>query len=43
MPPAPTPSMPALGASRWNTFPAAGTTLTARGFSTATEPLLQGQ
>ncbi|MFF5672552.1 hypothetical protein ACFY8S_20875 [Streptomyces hygroscopicus] len=33
---------PALGGSRWNTFPAAGTTLTAREFFTATEPLLQG-
>ncbi|MGA5427303.1 hypothetical protein ACPCVL_10950 [Streptomyces koyangensis] len=42
MPPAPTPSSPALGGSRWNTFPATGTTLTAREFFTATEPLLQG-
>ncbi|MFG2374231.1 hypothetical protein ACGFY9_22460 [Streptomyces sp. NPDC048504] len=42
MPPAPTPSTPVLGGSRWNTFPAAGTTLTARDFFTATEPLLQG-
>ncbi|WP_210590141.1 hypothetical protein [Streptomyces sp. GESEQ-35] len=42
MPPAPTPSTPALGDSRWNTFPAAGATLTARDFFTATEPLLQG-
>ncbi|MFI5939889.1 hypothetical protein ACIBCB_06380 [Streptomyces uncialis] len=42
MPPAPVPSTPALGGSRWNTFPAAGTTLTAREFFTATEPLLQG-
>ncbi|MFS0695571.1 hypothetical protein [Streptomyces nitrosporeus] len=42
MPPAPTPSTPALGGNRWNTFPAAGTTLTARDFFTATEPLLQG-
>lgn len=42
MPPAPSPSTPALGGSRWNTFPAAGTTLTARDFFTATEPLLQG-
>ncbi|SCK49317.1 MULTISPECIES: hypothetical protein [unclassified Streptomyces] len=42
MPPAPTPSTPALGGSRWNTFPGAGTTLTAREFFTATEPLLQG-
>ncbi|GGY13721.1 hypothetical protein GCM10010358_77430 [Streptomyces minutiscleroticus] len=42
MPPAPIPSTPALGGSRWNTFPAAGTTLTAREFFTATEPLLQG-
>ncbi|MFC9685203.1 hypothetical protein [Streptomyces sp. NPDC056948] len=42
MPPAPTPSAPALGGSRWNTFPAAGTPLTARDFVTATEPLLQG-
>ncbi|MFK4543841.1 hypothetical protein RKD29_003437 [Streptomyces tendae] len=33
---------PALGGSRWNTFPAAGTTVTAREFLTATEPLLQG-
>ncbi|MEV0473106.1 hypothetical protein [Streptomyces prunicolor] len=28
--PTPTPSSPALGGSRWNTFPAVGTTLTAR-------------
>ncbi|GCD96152.1 hypothetical protein EHYA_03836 [Embleya hyalina] len=42
MPPAPTPSTPALGAGRWNVFPAAGTTLTARDFFAATEPLLQG-
>ncbi|WP_406397968.1 hypothetical protein [Streptomyces uncialis] len=42
MPPAPVPSTPALGGSRWNTFPATGTTLTAREFFTATEPLLQG-
>ncbi|MFD7596528.1 hypothetical protein ACFV6D_26265 [Kitasatospora sp. NPDC059812] len=42
MPIAPTPSTPALGGSRWNTFPAAGTALTAREFFTATEPLLQG-
>ncbi|MGF0166588.1 hypothetical protein ACQRET_21530 [Streptomyces koyangensis] len=42
MPPAPTPCSPALGGSRWNTFPATGTTLTAREFFTATEPLLQG-
>ncbi|MFH8702979.1 hypothetical protein [Streptomyces rubrogriseus] len=42
MPTAATPSTPALGGSRWNTFPAAGTTLTARHFFTATEPLLQG-
>ncbi|MEV4043213.1 hypothetical protein [Streptomyces sp. NPDC049744] len=42
MPPAPTPSTPALGQSRWNTFPATGTTLTARHFFTAAEPLLQG-
>ncbi|WP_406458479.1 hypothetical protein OH768_29125 [Streptomyces sp. NBC_01622] len=42
MPPTSTPSTPALGGSRWNTFPAAGTTLTARDFLTATEPLLQG-
>ncbi|MFD4532095.1 hypothetical protein ACFWNL_14670 [Kitasatospora sp. NPDC058397] len=42
MPIAPTPSTPALGGSRWNTFPAAGTALTARDFFTATEPLLQG-
>ncbi|WP_055547792.1 hypothetical protein [Streptomyces kanamyceticus] len=42
MPPAPTPNTPALGGSRWNTFPAAGTVLTARDFFTATEPLLQG-
>ncbi|MFG3134228.1 hypothetical protein ACGFZU_41910 [Streptomyces tendae] len=37
-----TPDTPALGGSRWNAFPAAGTTLTAREFFTATEPLLQG-
>ncbi|MEU6061860.1 hypothetical protein [Streptomyces sp. NPDC047097] len=37
-----TPSAPALGGSRWNTFPAAGTALTARDFLTAIEPLLQG-
>lgn len=42
MPPTPIPSTPALGGSRWNTFLAAGTTLTAREFFTATEPLLQG-
>ncbi|MGW9211828.1 hypothetical protein ACWGR4_33265 [Embleya sp. NPDC055664] len=42
MPPVPTPSTPALGGSRWNTFPAAGTTMTARDFFAATEPLLQG-
>lgn len=42
MPTAATPSTPALGGSRWNTFPAAGTTLTARHFFTAIEPLLQG-
>ncbi|WP_031046920.1 hypothetical protein [Streptomyces sp. NRRL F-5650] len=42
MPPAPVPGTPALGGSRWNTFPAAGTTLTAREFLTATAPLLQG-
>ncbi|MDQ1073685.1 hypothetical protein [Streptomyces canus] len=42
MPHAPAPSAPALGGSHWNTFPAAGTTLTARDFFTATEPLLQG-
>lgn len=40
--PTPTPSTPALGGSRWNAFPGAGTTLTARDFFTATEPLLQG-
>ncbi|MFE5737774.1 hypothetical protein [Streptomyces celluloflavus] len=39
---APTPRTPALGGGRWHTFPAAGTTLTARDFFTATEPLLQG-
>ncbi|MDA5147360.1 hypothetical protein PEM37_38255 [Streptomyces sp. AD681] len=37
-----TPDTPALGGSRWNAFPAAGTTLTAREFFTAAEPLLQG-
>jgi hypothetical protein len=42
MPPASTPSTPALGGSRWNSFPVAGTTLTARDFFNATEPLLQG-
>ncbi|MFF4800559.1 hypothetical protein ACFY1U_19520 [Streptomyces sp. NPDC001351] len=42
MPRASIPGTPALGGSRWNTFPAAGTTLTAREFFTATEPLLQG-
>ncbi|MFD4557312.1 hypothetical protein ACFWP5_23850 [Streptomyces sp. NPDC058469] len=42
MPLAPTPNTPALGGSRWNSFPAAGTTLTAGEFFTATEPLLQG-
>lgn len=42
MPTAATPSTPALGGSRWNTFPAVGTTLTARHFFTAIEPLLQG-
>jgi hypothetical protein len=39
---APTSSTPALGGSRWNTFRAAGTVLSARDFFTATEPLLQG-
>ncbi|MFD5655022.1 hypothetical protein [Streptomyces sp. NPDC127039] len=42
MPRASIPDTPALGGSRWHTFPAAGTTLTAREFLTATEPLLQG-
>ncbi|MFF3485685.1 hypothetical protein ACFYXC_20780 [Streptomyces sp. NPDC002701] len=42
MPLAPAPSTPALDGSRWNTFPTAGTTLTARGLLTATEPLLRG-
>ncbi|MFE7031933.1 hypothetical protein ACFU9Y_16605 [Streptomyces sp. NPDC057621] len=42
MPPTPASTALALGADRWNTFPAAGTTLTAREFFTATEPLLQG-
>ncbi len=42
MTPAASPSAPALGGSRWNTFPAAGTVLTAHDFFTATEPLLQG-
>ncbi|MET9822935.1 MULTISPECIES: type 2 periplasmic-binding domain-containing protein [Streptomyces] len=42
MPRTSVPDTPALGGSRWNTFPAAGTTLTAREFFTATEPLLQG-
>ncbi|MYX22753.1 hypothetical protein GTY77_22225, partial [Streptomyces sp. SID8380] len=32
----------ALGGSRWNTFPAAGSTLTAHAFLAAIEPLLQG-
>ncbi|MFI6333791.1 hypothetical protein [Streptomyces sp. NPDC050535] len=42
MPPAPSLTTPALGGSRWNTFPAAGSSMTARQFFTATEPLLQG-
>ncbi|GLP64924.1 hypothetical protein TUSST3_15440 [Streptomyces sp. TUS-ST3] len=42
MPPASTKPSPALGGSRWNTFPVAGTALTAREFVTALEPLLQG-
>ncbi|MBL7253166.1 hypothetical protein [Paractinoplanes lichenicola] len=32
----------ALGGSRWHTFPATGTVMTARAFLTALEPLLQG-
>ncbi|MFJ9034732.1 hypothetical protein ACIRQP_41155 [Streptomyces sp. NPDC102274] len=36
------PSVSALGGSRWNTFPAAGTTLTARKSFTATEPVVDG-
>ncbi|GAA0977695.1 hypothetical protein Q7689_02235 [Nocardiopsis tropica] len=42
MSPAPTPSAPPLGGSRWNTLPADGAALTARDLLTATEPLLQG-
>ncbi|WP_157169406.1 hypothetical protein [Streptomyces typhae] len=41
-PAAPTPAAPTLGGSRWHTFPATGTVLTAHQFLTATEPLLQG-
>ncbi|MGY0062398.1 hypothetical protein ACWY4P_38680 [Streptomyces sp. LZ34] len=41
MPPSRTSTTPALGGSRWNTFPAAGT-MTAREFFTGAEPLLQG-
>ncbi|MER5799017.1 hypothetical protein [Streptomyces mirabilis] len=41
MPPAQTSTAPALGGSRWNTFPAAGT-MTARQFFAGAEPLLQG-
>ncbi|ADI10836.1 hypothetical protein SBI_07716 [Streptomyces bingchenggensis BCW-1] len=41
MPPSQTSTTPALGGSRWNTFPATGT-MTAREFFTGTEPLLQG-
>ncbi|GAA4789473.1 hypothetical protein [Streptomyces ziwulingensis] len=40
--PAHSPSAPPLGGGRWNHFPTAGTTLTARAFLTALEPLLQG-
>ncbi|MFD6098649.1 hypothetical protein ACFWF4_20285 [Nocardiopsis flavescens] len=39
---APVPSPPALGGDRWNTFPGTGTSLTAREFLAAVEPLLQG-
>ncbi|MGO4759306.1 hypothetical protein AB4212_63620, partial [Streptomyces sp. 2MCAF27] len=41
MPPAQTSTPPALGGSRWNTFPATGT-MTAREFFRGAEPLLQG-
>src|SRR5689334_13809945 len=41
MPPAQTSTAPALGGSRWNTFPAVGT-MTARQFFAGAEPLLQG-
>ncbi|KAK1178672.1 hypothetical protein B7755_011325 [Streptomyces sp. NBS 14/10] len=41
MPPSRTSTTPALGGSRWNTFPATDT-MTAREFFTGTEPLLQG-
>lgn len=41
MPPSPTPAAPAVGGSRWNTFPAASG-MTAREFFTGAEPLLQG-
>lgn len=41
MPPSQTPTAPALGGARWNTFPEAGT-MTARQFIAGTEPLLQG-
>ncbi|MEU5024953.1 hypothetical protein [Streptomyces milbemycinicus] len=41
MPPSRTSTTPALGGSRWNTFPATGT-MTAHEFFTGTEPLLQG-
>ncbi|MDF3288189.1 hypothetical protein [Streptomyces silvisoli] len=39
--PSQTSTAPALGGSRWNTFPATGT-MTAREFFTGAEPLLQG-
>ncbi|MGI5439750.1 hypothetical protein ACQEV4_20905 [Streptomyces shenzhenensis] len=39
--PAQPPAAPALGGSRWNTFPATGS-MTARAFFTGVEPLLQG-
>lgn len=39
---APVPSPPALGGDRWNTLPGTGTSLTAREFLAAVEPLLQG-
>ncbi|MFE7441044.1 hypothetical protein ACFU7X_11340 [Streptomyces chartreusis] len=42
MPPAANVTMPVLGGSRWNGFPAGGATLTAREFFAAAEPLLQG-
>ncbi|MDH6214503.1 hypothetical protein [Streptomyces pseudovenezuelae] len=41
MPPSQTPTAPALGGTRWNTFPESGV-MTARQFFTGTEPLLQG-